>query len=164
MLLRTNKKIKHVLFFILDIYILGSNPQYTDDTSPFVSAVTGHDKMKDAYEKLFLHAKSQPGSFSRQHPRVHMLQGRGIFSNLAGWGMRLLRGIFGVASNVAKHAPVIGQVANAASSVTNAARDLHKNFKEGWNNTGSGAGRSTIAENMGYAGNGADRKRQRLFY
>lgn len=119
--------------------------------------------MKDAYEKLFLHGKSQPGSFSKQHPRVHMLQGRGIFSNLAGWGMRMLRGIFGVASNVAKHAPVIGQVANTVSSVSNAARDLRKNFQEGYNQ-GSGGSRATIADNMGYAGNGGDRKRQRTFY
>ena len=154
-----------LFLFLIDIYILGSNPQYTDDTSPFVSVVTGHDKMKDAYEKLFLHAKSQPGSFSRQHPRIHMMQGRGILSNLAGWGMRLLRGVFGVASNVAKHAPLIGQVANTVSSVGNAARDLHRNFKEGFNqNQGSGGGRSTIAENMGYAGNGGDRKRTRLYY
>lgn len=151
------------MYLILDIYVLGSNPQYTDDTSPFVSAVTGHDKMKDAYEKIFLHANSQPGSFSRQHPRVHMLQGRGIFSNLLGWGARLLRGIFGVASNVAKHAPVITKVADTVSSVSNAARDLHKNFKEGYN-SGSGGGRATIAENMGYAGNGADAKRKRLHY
>jgi hypothetical protein len=119
--------------------------------------------MKEPFEKLFLHAKSNPGSFSKQHPRIHMLQGRGILSNLAGWGMRLLRGIFGVASNVAKHAPVIGQVANTVSSVSNAARDLHKNFKEGFN-SGSGASRSTLAENMGYIGNGADRKRARHFY
>ena len=149
---------------VSDILVLGSNPQYTDDTSPFVSVVTGHDKMKDAYEKLFLHAKSQPGSFSRQHPRIHMLQGRGILSNLAGWGMRLMRGIFGLASNVAKHAPVVGQVANTLSSVTGAARDLHKSFKAGYNQ-GNGGSRSTIAENMGYCGNGAgDRKRSRLYY
>jgi hypothetical protein len=156
--------------FVSDIQVLGSNPQYTDDTSPFVSAVTGHDKMKDAYEKLFLHASTQPGSFSRQHPRIHQLQGKGILSNLAGWGMRLLRGVFGVASNVQKHAPLIGKVADTVTSGIGAARDLHSRFKEGWNqgqpNEGNGGSRSAIAENMGYAGNGAgpSRKRGRLHY
>jgi len=136
---------------------------YTDDTSPFVSVTTGHDKMKPAYEKLFLHANTQPGSFSKQHPRVHLLQGRGILSNLAGWGMRLMKGAFGLPAAMARHAPVVGQVANTVSSVANAGRDIARTFRRGYNE-GSGGSRATIAENMGYAGNGGDRKRTRLYY
>jgi hypothetical protein len=79
---------------------LGSNPQQTDETSPFVSVVCGHDKMQDGYERLFLHAASTPGSFAKLHPRMHLMTGRGILSSLGGWSSRLLRGIFGASKNL----------------------------------------------------------------
>jgi hypothetical protein len=151
----------------VEVHHLGSNPQLTDITSPFVSVVCGHDKMQDGYERLFLHAASTPGSFSKLHPRMHLMTGRGILSTLGGWGSRLLRGIFGSAGSLLgglfgrKSSPNTPSYEDRGVQMGPSGGYGHKAFKGDGAYTGCGGSRATIAENLGYQGSGVASKRMR---